>query len=185
MLETIQYDPVKQKVIKAKAPDGTILTGYKGGEFLETGTVYAPYIPMVTSVGNASVNDYGFVIERPGEGIDRYIYDPDRDGDRAAMDDIEERGLIILDENEEEHWIDAIDPDTMKKNLEWDHPHVAPLKAYWGEEAEDALEKLYGMGPDQKTRYEELFAKKMMEREKKLKEYETRNDWCTYSGKIL
>ena len=41
----ISYDPVIQKIIKPKVDD-SILTGYKGNEFLECGYIYCPYIPF-------------------------------------------------------------------------------------------------------------------------------------------
>lgn len=154
MASKIQYDPITQKVVDPISGNNSVLVGYKGSKFIETGTVYAPYIPLITTASQASVNSYGFVITVENDNTIRYTYDPDRDGDLAAMDDIEEKGLIILDENEEEHWIDAIDPDIMKKNLEWVNPKFVQLKAMWGEEAQECLEKLYGLKNDSKFKYE-------------------------------
>lgn len=143
MLENIQYDPVKQKVVDPVSEDSSILTGYKGNSFLTAGTVYAPYIPITyTSQQHASSNSYGFVIECTEEGVERYVYDPHRDGDINALNDIEEKGLVILDENEEECWIDVIDPKRMEDNIVNGGPK---LKATWTFETQEDLEKIYGM----------------------------------------
>jgi len=40
----ISYDPVKRAVITPQV-DNSLLLGYKGATFWETGAVYAPYIP--------------------------------------------------------------------------------------------------------------------------------------------
>lgn len=42
----ISYDPVKQKVVKPKI-NNDCLNGYRGSQFLSTGYVYAPYIPLI------------------------------------------------------------------------------------------------------------------------------------------
>lgn len=41
----VSYDPVKQQVVDPVV-NTTFLRGYKGAEFLETGYVYCPYIPL-------------------------------------------------------------------------------------------------------------------------------------------
>jgi len=43
-ITTIFYDPVKRAVITPQV-DNSLLLGYKGATFWETGAVYAPYIP--------------------------------------------------------------------------------------------------------------------------------------------
>ena len=43
---SLSYDPVTRTVITPKV-DVSPLLGYKGSNFMETGVVYAPYIPMV------------------------------------------------------------------------------------------------------------------------------------------
>jgi hypothetical protein len=139
----INWDPVTQKEVKEATEDHDALLGYKGDQFLETGTVYAPYIPLITTAGNASVNQRGYVIERPGEGIDRYIYDPNRDGDINALQDIEEKGLVILDDNEEEHYIDAIDPKTLVDNIKRGGP--LELKATWTAELDQDLKAYHSI----------------------------------------
>lgn len=139
----ISYDPIKQEVVDPYSKDNSILTGFKGENFIETGTVYAPYIPMYSTAHNASVNAYGYIIECPGDGVNRYIYDPSRDGDINALDHIEENGLVILDDNEEEHYIDAIDPNTLVENIKRGGP--PKLKATWTEEIDQDLQAMYGI----------------------------------------
>lgn len=143
-LHNIEYDSVKQEVVDPYSKDNIIFTGYKGNNFMTSGIVYAPYIPMIqTAAHHASTNAYGFVIERPGEDVNRYIYDPDRDGDLNALDDIEKNGLIVLDENEDEHWIDAIHPNLLKDNIERGGP--TPLKAKWTQECDEDLQAMYAI----------------------------------------
>lgn len=43
----LNYDPVKRSVIYPPKLDVSMLTGYKGAEFMDVGYVYCPYIPMV------------------------------------------------------------------------------------------------------------------------------------------
>lgn len=139
----INWDPVTQKEVKEATEDHDVLLGYKGKQCYETGTVYAPYIPMYTSAGNASVNQHGYVIERPGDGVSRYIYDPSRDGDIKALEDIEEKGLVVLDDNEEEHYIDAIEPNVMSENIERGGP--PELKATWTAELDQDLKAYHSV----------------------------------------
>jgi hypothetical protein len=56
-----------------------------------------------------------FEIENRGEGIFRYHYYNERSED-DALKDIEENGLIILEEDDEK-WYDVIKPETMVENI--------------------------------------------------------------------
>jgi hypothetical protein len=98
--------------------DNVILVGFRGNNFLETGAVYAPYIPLYKTYMHANTNSYGFVVTVESDNVLRYTYDPQRDGDINALEEIEKKGLIILDDNEEEMWIDAISPENLKRNVE-------------------------------------------------------------------
>jgi DNA phosphorothioation-dependent restriction protein DptG len=71
-----------------------------------------------SSVGvGTSVNKGYFVTGTSEPGVNRYTYDITKNGDENALEDIEKGGLIILDENEEERWIDVIRPDDMVNNI--------------------------------------------------------------------
>lgn len=45
----LNYDPVKQAIVQPKTLGSEYLLGHKGSQFLTTGFVYAPYIPLITS----------------------------------------------------------------------------------------------------------------------------------------
>ena len=42
---SLSYDPVNRCIVHPPKPDVSMLTGYKGQQFMEIGCVYAPYIP--------------------------------------------------------------------------------------------------------------------------------------------
>ena len=58
-----------------------------------------------------------FSIENREDGTVRYKWYDEINDEEKVLDDIEKRGLVILDENEEERWIDAIDPRRMESNV--------------------------------------------------------------------
>lgn len=72
---------------------------------------------LTSAFANAAANAYGFVIEVRGEGVHRYIYDSNDGGELKALEDIEEKGYEILDEDEEHHWIEVIKPEEMINNI--------------------------------------------------------------------
>jgi hypothetical protein len=120
--EVINCDPVKEKDIKHE-------------QFIETGTVYAPYVPMYNTAGP---NQHGFVITSEGEGVVRYYYDKNGDGDIKSLEDIEKKGLVVLDENEEDGWIDAIDSKTLADNIKRGGP--LELKGIWTAELDQDIQ---------------------------------------------
>jgi hypothetical protein len=60
---SLSYDPVTRTVITPKV-DVSPLLGYKGSNFMETGVVYAPYIPRFKT---------GMLAPRPMSESDKYL----------------------------------------------------------------------------------------------------------------
>jgi hypothetical protein len=60
-------------------------------------------------------NPCGWVSGILSDNVIHYCYDPNVGGDLNAIEDIERGGLIILDENEDEGWIEAISADDLRK----------------------------------------------------------------------
>lgn len=58
----------------------------------------------------------GFICHTFDDGSIRYTINTPEGVDNA-YDDIEKKGYIILDEDEDANWIDAINPKTMESNL--------------------------------------------------------------------